>query len=92
MVMAFPRLMARHSQDVIWLYSSFSGVSCYGVSLLKYRGHLGDPADCAAPDASLIIGTAWWFPALILAFGYLYVIQRHYSCKVNVSKDDQGLY
>ena len=49
-------------------------------------------ADCAAPDASLIIGTAWWFPALILAFGYLYVIQRHYSGKVNVSKDDQGLY
>jgi cytochrome bd ubiquinol oxidase subunit II len=49
-------------------------------------------ADCAAPDASLIIGTAWWFPALILAFGYLYVIQRHYSGKVNVSKDDQRLY
>jgi cytochrome bd ubiquinol oxidase subunit II len=49
-------------------------------------------ADCAAPDASLIIGAAWWFPALILAFGYLYVIQRHYSGKVNVSKDNQGLY
>ena len=49
-------------------------------------------ADCAAPDASLIIGTAWWVPALILAFGYLYVIQRHYAGKVNVSKDNQGLY
>jgi cytochrome bd-type quinol oxidase subunit 2 len=49
-------------------------------------------ADCAAPDASLIIGTAWWFPALILACGYLYIIQRHYSGKVNVSKDNQGLY
>jgi cytochrome bd ubiquinol oxidase subunit II len=49
-------------------------------------------ADCAAPDASLIIGAAWWFPALILAFGYLYIIQRHYSGKVNVSKDNQGLY
>jgi cytochrome bd ubiquinol oxidase subunit II len=49
-------------------------------------------ADCAAPDASLIIATAWWVPALILAFGYLYVIQRHYSGKVNVSKDNQGLY
>jgi cytochrome d ubiquinol oxidase subunit II len=49
-------------------------------------------ADCAAPDASLIIGTAWWFPALILAFGYLYVIQRHYSGKVSVPKDNQGFY
>jgi cytochrome bd ubiquinol oxidase subunit II len=49
-------------------------------------------ADCAAPDASLVIGTVWWFPALILAFGYLYIIQRHYSGKVNVSKDNQGLY
>jgi cytochrome d ubiquinol oxidase subunit II len=49
-------------------------------------------ADCAAPDASLVIGTAWWFPALILAFAYLYIIQRHYSGKVNVSKDTQGLY
>jgi len=49
-------------------------------------------ADCAAPDGSLIIGTVWWFPALILAFGYLYIIQRHYSGKVNVSKDNQGLY
>jgi len=49
-------------------------------------------ADCAAPVASLIIGTAWWFPALILAFGYLYVIQRHYSGKVNVPKDNQGFY
>jgi hypothetical protein len=49
-------------------------------------------ADCAAPDFSLVIATAWWFPALILAFGYLYIIQRHYSGKVNVSKDNQGLY
>jgi cytochrome bd-type quinol oxidase subunit 2 len=49
-------------------------------------------ADCAAPGASLLIGTAWWFPALILAFGYLYIIQRYYSGKVNVSKDNQGLY
>ena len=49
-------------------------------------------ADCAAPEASLVIGTVWWFPALILAFGYLYIIQRHYSGKVNVSKDNQGLY
>jgi hypothetical protein len=50
-------------------------------------------ADCAAPDFSLVIATAWWwFPALILAFGYLYIIQRHYPGKVNVSKDNQGLY
>jgi cytochrome bd-type quinol oxidase subunit 2 len=49
-------------------------------------------ADCAAPDASLIIGTVWWFPALVLALGYLYVIQRHYRGKVSVPKDNQGFY
>jgi cytochrome bd ubiquinol oxidase subunit II len=49
-------------------------------------------ADCAAPDHSLGIAAAWWFPALILAVGYLVIIQRHYSGKVNVSKDNQGLY
>ena len=49
-------------------------------------------ADCAAPRFSLAIGIAWWIPALILAFAYLFIIQRHYSGKVNVSKDDQGLY
>jgi cytochrome bd ubiquinol oxidase subunit II len=58
----------------------------------------GDPnlrltaADCAAPDYSLGIAAAWWFPALILAVCYLVIIQRHYSGKVNVSKDNQGLY
>jgi cytochrome d ubiquinol oxidase subunit II len=49
-------------------------------------------ADCAAPDHSLGIAAAWWFPALILAVCYLVIIQRHYSGKVNVSKDNQGLY
>ena len=49
-------------------------------------------ADCAAPDFSLAIAIAWWIPALILAFAYLYIIQRHYSGKVNVSQDNQGLY
>jgi cytochrome d ubiquinol oxidase subunit II len=49
-------------------------------------------ADCAAPDFSLGIAAAWWFPALILAVCYLLIIQRHYSGKVNVSKDNQGLY
>ncbi|HEX4200857.1 MAG TPA: cytochrome d ubiquinol oxidase subunit II, partial [Chthoniobacterales bacterium] len=49
-------------------------------------------ADCAAPDHSLGIAAAWWFPALILAVCYLLIIQRHYSGKVNVSKDNQGLY
>jgi cytochrome d ubiquinol oxidase subunit II len=48
--------------------------------------------DCAAPDTSLIIGTAWWFPALILAFCYLYFLQRHYWGKVNLPKDNQGFY
>src|SRR5579864_5241298 len=32
---------------------------------------------CAAPEGSLAIGAIWWFPALILAVGYLIVIQRH---------------
>jgi cytochrome bd-type quinol oxidase subunit 2 len=49
-------------------------------------------ADCAAPAFSLAIAIAWWIPALILAFSYLYIIQRYYSGKVNVSKDTQGLY
>jgi cytochrome bd ubiquinol oxidase subunit II len=49
-------------------------------------------ADCAAPASSLAIGAAWWIPAVILAFGYLYFVQRYYSGKVNVSKDNQGLY
>jgi hypothetical protein len=33
---------------------------------------------------------AWWLPALILAFGYLYIIQRDYSGKVNGSKDNRA--
>jgi cytochrome d ubiquinol oxidase subunit II len=49
-------------------------------------------ADCAAPDASLAIAAIWWFPALFLAVCYLFIIQRHYSGKVSVSKDTQGLY
>ena len=49
-------------------------------------------ADCAAPDVSLAIATAWWFPAAILAVVYLLIIRRHYTSKVNVSKDNQGLY
>jgi len=49
-------------------------------------------AACAAPDDSLRIAAIWWFPALALAIAYLLVIQRHYSGKVSVSKDNQGLY
>jgi cytochrome bd ubiquinol oxidase subunit II len=49
-------------------------------------------ADCAAPYFSLEVAAAWWFPALILAIGYLCIIQRHYSGKVSASKDNQGLY
>lgn len=48
--------------------------------------------DCAAPNQSLWIAAGWWFPALALAFVYLVIIQRHYSGKVNVSKDSQGPY
>jgi cytochrome d ubiquinol oxidase subunit II len=48
--------------------------------------------DCAAPAHSLWIATSWWFSALALAFIYLFVIQRYYAGKVNVSKDNQGLY
>lgn len=47
---------------------------------------------CAAPDHNLWIATAWWFPALILAFCYLFIIQRYYSGKVNISKDSKELY
>jgi cytochrome bd ubiquinol oxidase subunit II len=49
-------------------------------------------ADCAAPDSSLAIAIAWWIPALIMAFSYLYIVQRYYAGKVNVSKDTQGFY
>jgi cytochrome bd-type quinol oxidase subunit 2 len=49
-------------------------------------------ADCAAPPFSLAIAIAWWIPALILAFAYLFIIQRYYSGKVNVSRDNQELY
>ena len=49
-------------------------------------------ADCAAPVFSLAVALAWWIPALILAFAYLYIIQLYYAGKVNVSKDNQGLY
>ena len=49
-------------------------------------------ADCAAPAFSLAIAIAWWIPALILAFAYLYIIQRHYGGKASVSKDSQELY
>jgi cytochrome d ubiquinol oxidase subunit II len=48
--------------------------------------------DCAAANQSLWIATGWWFPALVLAVTYLVIIQRHYSGKVNVSRDTQGLY
>jgi cytochrome bd ubiquinol oxidase subunit II len=48
--------------------------------------------DCAASAFSLGIAAVWWFPALILAVCYLLIIQRHYSGKVNVSKDSQQLY
>ncbi|MBN9418347.1 cytochrome d ubiquinol oxidase subunit II [bacterium SCN 62-11] len=46
----------------------------------------------AAPDHSLRIAIFWWVPALCLSLFYLYVIQRYYSGKVNVTKDNQGLY
>jgi cytochrome d ubiquinol oxidase subunit II len=49
-------------------------------------------ADCAAPAFSLAIAIAWWIPAVILAFAYHRVIQRHYAGKVNVSKDNQEIY
>jgi cytochrome d ubiquinol oxidase subunit II len=49
-------------------------------------------AECAAPIGNLRIATYWWFPALALAVTYLLIIQRHYSGKVNVVQDNQGLY
>jgi len=49
-------------------------------------------AACASPEQSLRLAIWWWAVALILAFAYLVIIQRHYSGKVNVSKDNQGIY
>ena len=49
-------------------------------------------AACAAPEHSLRVATAWWFPALGLSLAYLVIIQRKYSGKVNLAKDNQGLY
>jgi cytochrome bd-type quinol oxidase subunit 2 len=48
--------------------------------------------DRAASDQSLWIAIYWWIPALVLAFIYLAIIQRHYSGKVSVPKDNQGFY
>jgi cytochrome bd-type quinol oxidase subunit 2 len=60
-------------------------------STLNPADHL-TAAACAAPQRGLWIATAWWFPALALAFTYVLVIQRHYSGKVNVARDNHGLY
>jgi hypothetical protein len=49
-------------------------------------------ADCAAPEASLVIGTVWWFPALILALGYLYIIQRHSKSPAHAMKELAAQY
>lgn len=49
-------------------------------------------AACAAPEHSLRIAAAWWFPSLALAFTYLWTVQRSYSGKVDLAADDQGLY
>jgi len=60
-------------------------------STLPSAHHLSAVA-LAAPDHSLRIAILWWVPALLLALSYLYIIQRHFSGKVNVDKDNQGLY
>jgi cytochrome d ubiquinol oxidase subunit II len=60
-------------------------------STLNPADHL-TAAACAAPDRSLWIATVWWFPALALTLIYMFAIQRHYSGKVNVVRDNQGLY
>ncbi|MGC3991944.1 MAG: cytochrome d ubiquinol oxidase subunit II [Chthoniobacteraceae bacterium] len=49
-------------------------------------------AACASPEQSLRLAIGWWVVALILSFTYLVIIQRHYSGKVNVAKDNQGIY
>lgn len=41
--------------------------------------------DCAAPLPNLRIAALWWFPAVALAFVYLFIIRRYYTGKVNVS-------
>lgn len=60
-------------------------------STLNPADHL-TAAACAAPERSLKIAAIWWFPALAVAFTYLFIIQRHYSGKVNVARDTKGLY
>lgn len=60
-------------------------------STLPSAQHLNATA-LAAPDHSLRIAIAWWIPSLCLALTYLTIIQRYYSGKVNVAKDNQGLY
>ncbi len=52
------------------------------VDRVRLRGSGAQPA----------IATVWWFTALALALTYLFIIQRYYTGKVNVSKDNQGLY
>lgn len=49
-------------------------------------------AVCAAPEHSLWVATAWWFPALALSLAYVVVIQRRYSGKVPVNRENQGIY
>jgi cytochrome d ubiquinol oxidase subunit II len=49
-------------------------------------------AACAAPDHSLRVAAAWWFPSLALAFTYLWLVQRKYAGKVDLAEDNQGLY
>jgi hypothetical protein len=57
-----------------------------------------DPADrltavgAAAPRIGLVAASLWWPIAAILAFAYSLSILRFYGGKVDVSRDDQGLY
>jgi len=47
---------------------------------------------CATTGAGLRVATAWWFPALILSLTYVAIIQRRYSGKVPVAREDHGIY
>ena len=49
-------------------------------------------AECAAPGHSLWIASVWWFPALALSLTYVAIIQRRYSGKVPVNRENQGIY
>jgi cytochrome d ubiquinol oxidase subunit II len=46
----------------------------------------------ASSPSSLFIASIWWPVAFVLSASYFIFISRHYSGKVSVKRDNQGLY